>query len=50
MESPQVQGAIGTQALKALLDPTTYVGYAPEIVTRVLAETRASGWMDDDAG
>ena len=50
MESPQVQGAIGTQALHALLDPTTYVGFAPEIVTRVLAETRASGWMDDDAG
>jgi adenylosuccinate lyase len=50
MESPQVQSAIGTQALKALLDPTTYVGYAPQIVTRVLAETRASGWMDDDAG
>ena len=35
---------------QALLDPTTYVGFAPEIVTRVLAETRASGWMDDDAG
>jgi adenylosuccinate lyase len=50
MESPQVQGAIGTQALHTLLDPTTYVGYAPEIVARVLAETRASGWMDDDAG
>jgi adenylosuccinate lyase len=50
MESPQVQGAIGTQAFHTLLDPTTYVGYAPEIVARVLAETRASGWMDDDAG
>jgi adenylosuccinate lyase len=48
MESPQVQGAIGTQALQALLDPTTYVGYAPEIVTRLLAETRASGWMGEE--
>src|SRR6516165_4773505 len=47
MESPQVQSAIGTQALKALLDPTTYVGLAPEIVDRVLAEARTSGWMTE---
>jgi len=25
------------------------VGFAPEIVTRVLAETRASGWMAEDS-
>jgi adenylosuccinate lyase len=48
MESPQVQNAIGTQALKALLDPTTYVGFAPQIVDRVLAEARASGWMTEE--
>jgi adenylosuccinate lyase len=48
MESPRVQQAVGTQALKALLDPTTYVGFAPEIVDRVLAEARKSGWMDEE--
>jgi adenylosuccinate lyase len=50
MESPQVQSAIGTQALKALLDPTTYVGLAPQIVDRVLAVARASGWMAEEPG
>jgi adenylosuccinate lyase len=50
MESPRVQDAIGTQALKALLDPTTYVGFAPEIVARVLAEARMSGWMTQEPG
>jgi len=45
MESAQVKQAIGTEELGALLDPTTYVGFAPEIVERVLAETRASGWI-----
>jgi adenylosuccinate lyase len=48
-ESPQVQHAIGTQALRALLDPTTYVGLAPQIVDRVLGEARASGWMERDS-
>jgi adenylosuccinate lyase len=50
MESPQVQEAIGTQALKALLDPTTYVGFAPQIVARVLAAARTSGWMTQEPG
>jgi len=45
MASAQVQRAIGTEELEALLDPTTYVGLAPQIVERVLAETRASGWI-----
>jgi adenylosuccinate lyase len=40
----QIAGAIGSE-LKALLDPTTYVGLAPAITERVLAETRASGWL-----
>jgi adenylosuccinate lyase len=46
MENAQVTRAIGTEELGALLDPTTYVGLAPEIVERVLAETRASGWIN----
>jgi adenylosuccinate lyase len=45
MENPQVEAALGTEELHSLLDPTTYVGLAPAIVERVLAETRASGWI-----
>jgi adenylosuccinate lyase len=45
MADTQVQGALGAQELRALLDPTTYVGLAPEIVDRVLAETKAAGWL-----
>jgi adenylosuccinate lyase len=45
MANPQVKAALGAGELNALLDPTTYVGLAPAIVERVLAETRASGWL-----
>jgi adenylosuccinate lyase len=44
MADAQVKGALDRAELAALLDPTTYVGLAPEIVDRVVAETRASGW------
>jgi adenylosuccinate lyase len=46
MASPEAKDTIGTAELQALLDPTTYVGLAPAIVERVLARTRAAGWMD----
>jgi adenylosuccinate lyase len=45
MADAKVQGALGGEELRALLDPTTYVGPAPEIVDRVLAETKAAGWL-----
>jgi adenylosuccinate lyase len=45
MANPQAKDAIGTAELQALLDPTTYVGLALAIVDRVLARTRASGWI-----
>jgi adenylosuccinate lyase len=45
MQHPVVKAALGAGELAALLDPTTYVGLAPEIVDRVLAETRAAGWL-----
>jgi adenylosuccinate lyase len=45
MGNPRVKQALGTEELNALLDPTTYVGLAPAIVERVLAETRAAGWI-----
>jgi adenylosuccinate lyase len=42
---PQVKNALADHELAALLDPTTYVGLAPAIVDRVLANTRAAGWI-----
>jgi adenylosuccinate lyase len=46
MADAQVKRAIGFTQMQALLDPTTYVGHAPAIVDRVLAQTSASGWID----
>jgi adenylosuccinate lyase len=46
MADGRVKQALGADELKLLLDPTTYVGLAPEIVERVLTETRASGWLN----
>jgi adenylosuccinate lyase len=42
----RVRDALTAEELRAALDPTTYVGLAPEIVDRVLAQTKASGWLD----
>jgi adenylosuccinate lyase len=42
---PQANRAFGTEELDKLLDPTTYVGLAPAIVERILAETTRSGWI-----
>jgi adenylosuccinate lyase len=46
MADPQAKGALGRDELRALLDPTTYVGLAPAIVERVLAQTKAAGWIE----
>ena len=46
MRNARVRAALTQAELEAALDPTTYVGHAPEIVDRVLAEQRASGWLD----
>jgi adenylosuccinate lyase len=45
MDNPRVGQALSREELDALLDPTSYVGLAPAIVERVLAETRAAGWI-----
>src|SRR5262249_20066163 len=42
----EVRGAISATDLRLLLDPTTYVGLAPQIVDRILVRTRASGWIE----
>lgn len=46
MQHERVRGAMTEAELRAVLDPTTYVGRAPEIVDGVLAQARKSGWMD----
>ena len=46
MQNVRVQQAMSVDGIKAVLDPTTYVGRAPEIVDEVLAQQRASGWMN----
>lgn len=47
MDNARVRAALSPEALRAALDPTTYVGMAPQIVDRVLAEVRASGWLEE---
>jgi len=46
MQDPRVAAALTPGELRKVLDPTTYVGLAPQIVDKVLAETKASGWLD----
>jgi adenylosuccinate lyase len=46
MENPRVRAAFSDDELKAVLDPTTYVGLAPQIVDQVLTQTRSSGWLN----
>ena len=43
---PRVTGVANAADLAGVLDPTTYVGLAPEMVDRALAQTRAEGWLD----
>jgi adenylosuccinate lyase len=43
---PRVKDALPAGELDALLDPTTYVGLAPQLVDRALAITRGEGWLE----
>jgi adenylosuccinate lyase len=45
-QDPRLRDALTDDELRKVLDPTTYVGLAPEIVERVLAEVCASGWLE----
>ena len=45
MENKQVRDALTADELRAALDPTTYVGHAPQIVERVLATDAATSWL-----
>jgi len=46
MQNARVAAALTVEELRGLLDPTTYVGLAPQIVDKVLADAKASGWLD----
>ena len=46
MRDPRVAKALTKDELRKVLDPATYVGLAPQIVDEVLAQTRASGWLE----
>ena len=45
-DDKRVAGALSAEELRRVLDPTTYVGHAPQIVDRVLAEVRQNGWLN----
>jgi adenylosuccinate lyase len=45
MANQRVREALSEQELRAALDPTTYVGVAPQIVDNVLAQVKAGGWL-----
>ena len=40
------RAALSKEELRKLLDPTTYVGHAPQIVDNVLAQVKKDGWLN----
>jgi adenylosuccinate lyase len=44
----RVRGAISRERLEHLLDPSTYLGAAPQTVDNVLAAAGASGWLEPE--
>lgn len=46
LENYRVRAALDPAELRRLLDPTTYLGRAPEMVDQVLKPARESGWLD----
>src|SRR5262245_37393726 len=45
-EDKRVRDAISAEELRKVLDPTTYVGLAPQHVDKVLEQARKSGWLN----
>jgi adenylosuccinate lyase len=46
LQDARVKEALSADEVRAALDPATYLGHAPQIVEKVLEETKASGWLD----
>jgi adenylosuccinate lyase len=47
MADERVREAVGKEELENLMDPSAYLGSAPQIVDRVLAAAEASGWLQE---
>lgn len=46
MANQRVREALSREELRQALDPTTYVGHAPQIVDSVLAQVNKDGWLN----
>ncbi len=46
MENQRVREVRSEKELRAVLDPVTYIGRAPQIVDEVLARAKAGGWLN----
>ncbi|WP_019535866.1 adenylosuccinate lyase [Paenibacillus ginsengihumi] len=44
----RIREAVGAEELERLMDPSTYLGSAPQTVDRVLAAAETSGWLRED--
>jgi adenylosuccinate lyase len=49
MADARVKEVISKEELEKLMDPSTYLGSAPQTVDKVLAYAEASGWLKEDA-
>ncbi len=47
MADERVRSAISREELEELMDPSTYLGSAPQTVDRVIAAAEASGWLEE---
>lgn len=48
LDDPRIREAVSQEELEKLLDPSTYLGSAPQTVDRVLAAAEASGWLKEE--
>ncbi|MED4957048.1 lyase family protein, partial [Paenibacillus macerans] len=48
MADTRIRQAVAVEELERLMDPSTYLGSAPQTVDRVLAAAEASGWLQEE--
>ena len=48
MDDARVRESVSREELERLMDPSTYLGSAPQTVDRVLAAAEATGWLKED--
>ncbi|GJM68339.1 hypothetical protein HMSSN036_05550 [Paenibacillus macerans] len=48
MADTRIREAVAVEELERLMDPSTYLGSAPQTVDRVLAAAEASGWLREE--